>query len=407
MKHKNEIFENFYKIAIEKGIVNKTQDDFAKANSKATSILEKTKTHSSLSVKDIEKLFDAPPTSKGMEYKNNIMEIAHKTPAVVFTSHDKINSLVENNIERQNIILNILNKKQNSQLMHEKYAKNTLATNLAKLANFFDSKNDELTNLADISLQQISIQKVAFAPALLIIPAVPAVIGALYAQQHLDGANQGFKLNSDKLISEIDDLINSNSNYGIGYSFTPNFTSNMNIFKEKLTDISETVLKSLEVISDLEKPKTVPELMELVKNPNTSPAFEAFKTLQSKVSETSPMINKILINFKSEAFKSRQMQEKGVMTELLDRAKFLHGGNALLSDDFDDVRMALVPYNASLIEILYKLKEAQNVSAKAKEELSAVEAPSETQGTPKPQTTESKPSLQEEQAKDDALFGKI
>ena len=67
-----------------------------------------------------------PKASDDMTYKNNIMEIAHPNSLVIAPAYDKINGLVENNIERQNILLNIVNKETNGLLTQHKYASNNL-----------------------------------------------------------------------------------------------------------------------------------------------------------------------------------------------------------------------------------------------------------------------------------------
>ena len=102
---RSEIFESFIKIAQDKGLVSKD------APEKAIKQLSKTHRHDSLSAEDIAKLYgvkiDQP---KGMEYTRNIIEDAHPDSVIVSPAHDKLNGLVENNNERQNIILNIVNK---------------------------------------------------------------------------------------------------------------------------------------------------------------------------------------------------------------------------------------------------------------------------------------------------------
>lgn len=53
--------------------------------------------------------YNVKPESQ--EYENNIMEQAHPNQCILTKSYDPINSLIENDIERQNITLNILKQK--------------------------------------------------------------------------------------------------------------------------------------------------------------------------------------------------------------------------------------------------------------------------------------------------------
>ena len=53
--------------------------------------------------------YNVKPESQ--EYENNIMEQAHPNQCILTNSYDPINSLIENDMERQTITLNILKQK--------------------------------------------------------------------------------------------------------------------------------------------------------------------------------------------------------------------------------------------------------------------------------------------------------
>lgn len=364
MKH-SEIFENFIKIATEKGLVSKD------APEKAIKKLETTHRHDALSADDIEKLYQVKiDRPKEMEYENNISDDAHPDTLVISPSYDKINGLVENINERQNILLNIINKTPDGHLTYHKYANQQLLLNLVRLGNELDNKNNyELMSLNDVCLNQIhkeSIKKQAFAPALLIIP---VLLGALYAQQHLGFVNEGFKINHDKLISEINDLIESNSDWGVGYKYKPEFISDMQNFKNQLSDLHNAVMQSTHIIDQLEKPKNAKELMVISQNPESATVVDAYKSLRTKISNLTPYIKKVIDNFSSEDYKARQIVDKGLLTSLVDKTQLLHGGKGLVSDDFDDVKRALAPYKASLLDIVKTLRGANSIEQKSKQEL--------------------------------------
>src|SRR5574338_926186 len=110
---KSEIFDSFVKIAEEQGLTSK--------DSKKK--LEETGRAGSDDISTIEALYGVKPdTAKGADYKKNIMEVAHPNSVVISPSYDKLNGLVENNIERQNILLHIVNKTPDGISTQRKYA---------------------------------------------------------------------------------------------------------------------------------------------------------------------------------------------------------------------------------------------------------------------------------------------
>ncbi len=100
----------------------------------------------------IEKLYNLKP--EGYKYDKNLAEVAHPDKVILFKSHDKINSLIENENERQTIDLNIFNRHPTGQLAAHKYA-SELVMSLTRVANDLDNRSqDELRALADICLSQ-------------------------------------------------------------------------------------------------------------------------------------------------------------------------------------------------------------------------------------------------------------
>lgn len=149
---KSEVFEEFVKIAQQKGMVQ--SDETQKK-------LQKTHRADSLDISAIEALYGVKPNlPKDMEYEDNIMETAHPNSVVTSPSYDKLNGLVENNMERQNIMLHIVNKTPDGLLTQRKYAEKNLLLSLIKVANDLDNKNQkDLRVLADACLLQVSKKK--------------------------------------------------------------------------------------------------------------------------------------------------------------------------------------------------------------------------------------------------------
>ncbi len=149
----SEIFNSFIEAAEKGGLVRLAEDD-AEASKKA---LEKNPRADSLTKEKISNLYNLKPeTGKKMEYKSNIMEIAHPDPLFIHDSYDKLNGLVENNIERQNAILRIVNKKNNGLLTQHKHAQDEMVRCLVRIANFLDNKDEvELAKLADQCIEEM------------------------------------------------------------------------------------------------------------------------------------------------------------------------------------------------------------------------------------------------------------
>ncbi len=89
----------------------------------------------------IEALYGVKP--EGQDYKHCIMEQAHPNSVIIAPSYDKTNGLVENNIERANIMHNIVLKQNVGNHSNPKYAQQELVMELVRVANEMDNKNKE------------------------------------------------------------------------------------------------------------------------------------------------------------------------------------------------------------------------------------------------------------------------
>lgn len=400
---RSEIFESFIKIAQDKGLVSKD------APEKAIKQLSKTHRHDSLSADDIAKLYGIKPeTPEGMKYTRNIIEDAHPDTVIIGPAHDKLNGLFENNNERQDIILNIVNKNNNGQLDNHKWAEQKLLLTLVRLGNDLDNKNkDELRALSDACLSQVSHPFKKEAWVLPVAAGAALVIGALYAQQHLPFANEGLQTNSQKLIEEIDQLINSNTNWGVGVKYKPEFVAEMEQFKTKVAELTTVAESADQLIANIQKPREAKEVIAISKMPETSQIADAYQALRTKIAELTPYFRTILSNFSNQSYKDRQVEEKGALTGLVDKTQILHGGKGLVADDFDDVHRALTPFKQSYIEVVKVLRETGSLIKKAKAELEAsaqefsaeVDAPAASAASPEDAHKAEIAKLEEEASK--------
>jgi|SRR6185436_3978716 len=368
-KRRSDVLDNFFKIAQEQGLIsNKNTTEKTKRK------LEKTHRADSLSAKDIEELYGIKPEmSKGNQYTRNIIEDAHPTSYIAAPSYDKLNGLVENENERQDITLHILNKVPNGHLTGHKYAAKDLILSLVRVGNDLDHKNnDRLRILADTCLLQVSQPMKKNAAAVLI--AIPVLLGSLYLQQHLSFVNEGFEKNHQKIIAEIDDLLQSSSSWGIGYDYKSDFKNMVQDFKTKLMNFYTLYKKIEPIITDLEKPRTAKDLIELSKQPQTDTVVKAYGALKSAADNMLPYIITIEKNFASETYKTRQIEDKGFMSSLVDNLQVFHGGKGLVADDFEDIVRAIDPYKKSINDLVNILKNAESIEKSAQQKIQEASA---------------------------------
>lgn len=374
---RSQIFDNFIKISQEKGLI-------ANDSSEAKKKLEETKRADSLDAKAISQLYGVKnPAPKDMEYQQNIIEIAHKKPVIIGPSYDKLNALVENNQERQNILLRIVNKTPDGLSTQRKYAEQELTLTLVQLANNFDNTDqDKLRKLADSCLLKLSSQQTKKslqkkAAILIPIAIAAATIGAIYAHQHIADADEGLEENYKNLVKQLDDFLDdNNSGLGItGHEYSQEMLSDIREFKDRLADFMQLYRSLNEVIRELEKPRDAKELMELSKQPKTHTVINAVKKLRELATNMSTFMDIIYKNFSSSMYKNRHTKSKGVVDKLLETSILgvsLKGGQTgLIADDFQDVINAMNTFRTSIAELLKVMEAAGSIEEDSLDKLSA------------------------------------
>jgi len=398
MRH-SDIFEEFAKIAQERGLISKGSPEEIKRK------LENNPRIDSLDISAIEALYGVrPDTPKDMEYKNNIIEDAHPNAVVVSPSYDKINGLVENLNERQNILMHIVQKTPDGHVTQRKYAEQQLLLSLVRLGNDLDNQHkDELRVLADVCLEQTASlkkkdEKIATAAApLLIAGLVASALGAVYLQQHLNYANEGMKNNYNRLIEKIDAMISSNADWGFGEKYTSDFVNSLNDFKRKLLAIQNNYDKIVPIINNIRKARTGSELMQMVKSPDNE-IIKAYEVYKAQTNEIIPYLDQKIKDLKNQTSQAMDTEEKGFLTDLIDRTQFLHGGWGFFSNKFDDLVQAIIPYRQSILDIEELLKNAQSYENVAKQQIASAMAAGNTV-TNQPEPTSTTPTNTTEPAK--------
>lgn len=392
---RSEIFESYAKIAEEKGLVKKASTESNKKD------LEETGRADSLSITDITKLYGVKPDApKEMQYERNIVEKAHPESVVFFRSYDKLNSLVENINERQDILLHIVNKESpDGQLTNRKYAEKELTLALVRVGNDMDNRGqDDLRALADTCLTQVVPTMKKRALLQVIIPIIVGIAAAVYAKQHLPFHSDGWNRDYPKAIAELNDLIGSSKGWGVGYNYRPEFITQCNEIKEKLDHMNSVVETLSDALDNLQYPRTSEQLKELSNDPKTKDTLSVFQNFQNELKTFYPYFKQVVIEFSSEDFKQRQIQDEGFMQQMVDSTGFLHGGKGFIADNFDDVVHAL---QALFKDLDGMLQSVVNSSAIAKryadklqtaqsEDSSSTQAPTPHEAAP-PETAELPP----------------
>lgn len=185
---RSEIFEEYAKIALEQGLL---------------SLAEKGPRRGSDDISTVEALYGIKPNGKD---EKPLTEQAHPEPVIIAPSYDRLNGLVENNQERQDIMIGIITKAPQAKLTQHRYAqtRTDLANELVALGFYLENQNEEnLTVLADSCAERIT--KIALIPALLVGGA--ALVGLLGVYNNFGDISQGVRADCQKVSTMLTEMI--------------------------------------------------------------------------------------------------------------------------------------------------------------------------------------------------------
>lgn len=141
----SEIFDEYARIATEQGLVKKAKDEPKKSNPR----------YDSLDLEAIEMLYGIKPNGD----EKHIVERAHPDSVVVAPAYDRVNGLVENLLERQDIMVGIARKPNDGKSVQRRYvvAHDELLNEVLKTAFLLDKKGEnDLMKLADTCAARLS-----------------------------------------------------------------------------------------------------------------------------------------------------------------------------------------------------------------------------------------------------------
>ncbi len=380
--NRSDVFDNFVKIAQKEGLISEsehaehTEKDFPETNPRMDS----------LSIEQIGKLYNnKPQTFKEMEYKRNIIEIAHPESLVISPSYDKLNGLVENENEGQDIRIHISLKEPDGHLVNRKYAEKEFLLSLVRVANALDNSGQrDLRVLADVCLEQAAspkkkITKSAQWQGYALRLAVPLLIG-FFAKEHMDFHSDGFEQDCQKAESEIDDLLNGNVTLGlIGHEYTTDFQTQVGKLKESLEAIKKVVLG--EVIPALNQasnigvdPNNLEQLSQQLEHPQAQGVGQdvqkAIADMSAVMKTNWPFIFNMMRNLANPEYQKRVTVSKGVANEMWESTG-IENELGLISNDFKDVVRALGTIRKDLRELNTSLS---NCTSLAKQTATSLQA---------------------------------
>lgn len=230
----SDIFDDYCKIMEKKG--------FVKEADKSEGLLKQDEKYKDKEwVEKIQALYNINPN----DTDKSIIEQAHPNMMIIAPSYDKVNGLVENEEERHNIIVGLVNKMPGAGLTANKLASEELMNELVKLAFYFEDIDEDLSKKADLSAVLLSkeLKKKAFWPVatkVLFSPVTWKVLGGALTliglkDIFIGNISEGISKDLDKAISEVSDLKSKTEGSDLGV--VNSCLSNLNYMKSVLPDL--------------------------------------------------------------------------------------------------------------------------------------------------------------------------
>jgi hypothetical protein len=341
----SEIFKAYTQLAIEKGLVKNAEED--------KDAKKRAPTGSTLS--SVEVLYGVKPNEK--EDETHIMEQAHPGTVVIAPSYDAINGLVENNIQRQNIIINQLMKPNRGIADLPKLAKQDLIFELVRISNDLDNANEvELCKLADACIEQLAVKNAGagtlaggaaaalavgtggFGPVAIAVT-VAAVGTAIWLYNHFSGSSKGLSMD----IKSVEDAI-ANLQETSWYE-----TNLRGEFKKVLSSIYtqvedyKHVAGAFTAIVGTYNAETHDMIKELAAGPEGERIHAAFLSFYNKSKSFAGAMEAYAAQLENGSFQKNQKQEGGFWDSGIAGSinEVLHGGHGLFKNEFDELSQSL------------------------------------------------------------------
>lgn len=189
MTNRSEIFDTFAALALKQGLISEAAESPRRGSD---------------DISDIEALYGVKPN--GSQDDKSIIEQAHPDMCVIAPAYDKLNGIVENLIERHNIMVGIVQKPEQAKLTQHRYAsaKEDLLQELLRVGFIMDNNDeDELRVLADTCASDMT--KVAWVTP--VLGGLATAFGLIAAYNHYGAVDQGVRANCEGAIRELTDVL--------------------------------------------------------------------------------------------------------------------------------------------------------------------------------------------------------
>lgn len=340
------IFDEYCRIALETGLVSNAKELTSEDSKKA---LEKDPRGSSDTMERLEKLYQS-------KRKKSMLEEAHPESVVKFRAHEKLNGLIENDKERQNIILNQMKIRDLSQVkMKYSLAKQNLYRSLLTIANKLDDGNhDDLLVLADHCADQNNIVKKAFAPWVIGLAVVlPVIVGS--AVSHMTPIVNTMEEAYDKLEADCKDIYEGSTTLGFDYEYS-----------DSLKAQAKSIEKNSKAITEIGK-----KLLSLLSSSSSSNMDTSVKLYENylKYSDVlEKMFNDMIENFSKPGYKEANIKQTGALQKYVDQVPYLHNPNSkefsLFTSDFDEMVQSINSFKLKMSELKETLSSLRSYGEK-------------------------------------------
>jgi hypothetical protein len=360
-----DIFEEYAKIAEETGLVKLAEDSRAIKKYKK----DVAPRAGSDSITTIEALYGVKP-DLSVKYENNIMEAAHPKSVVIAPSYDRLNGLVENEIERQKADINMVMKPVDGIKSMHRHATQELMLQLVRIANDMDNQDKaELVAIADNCIVELGsekkkLNKIAILPWII---GGAVVLAGIWLWSHIDDPDKGLSANITNALKQLDDL-KTNSFYESDVDET--VQRDVAMLEGHLINLRGGVADFNKVMANIQKPRTLSEIKE-VADMHGNDVANKMTAFVHAIDETLPLIVAGIKNFASGIYQ-KQHTKPSWMSEVSGYlGNALHGENGLFANDFISAKNALGTLLTSLKQTKETATHLDEIKAKYKADLDA------------------------------------
>lgn len=247
---RSEIFDNYVDIARKQGLISEAADSPRVGSDDLSTI---------------ELLYGVKPNGKD---EKSMVEQAHPEPVIIAPSYDRLNGLVENVQERQNIIISIINKAPQAKLTQHRYAETQeLVDELIRVGFMMDNQDQhDLMKLADDCTESL-LKKQAILP----------LLGAIAAGLTLIGTYNNFAYLSQGVGNDCDNAMDAVAKFS---QEVPDISDQLSELNQGIKFVKGLYEKALKTAADIKSIKRDNPVQSAVEVHGSSTGQTAFALLE-------------------------------------------------------------------------------------------------------------------------------